>query len=310
VAGPHSDAVDGEAADLVEDGGRVVAAAAAGARDDQDEVGGERGLPHGGGEDVRVVGLHVGDGRHGAALHRSRGEHEGVGVGELAGPEHHPDRADLVAGRDDGHDGLPRDRQRRVAARRGGAEVSRRQPAARGDEQFAGLEVLAASAHVPAVGHRAGHQGAAVGTQCYPLPLHDGIRAGGHRIARVDPGERGGGQHVLAFLVHGAGDCAGGHRDAVHRGAGETRSSPAGASRRGRHPPEPVADGHLLDHGVPLPAGCHTRRHPPAVGGPRVQSVIGLCHWRHTRTLTPVPAIVSCCETMTRAASLVSAPMA
>jgi len=52
VARPDGDAVDGQAADLSEDGGEV-APSAAGAGDDEHEVGAACGFPDGGREDVR-----------------------------------------------------------------------------------------------------------------------------------------------------------------------------------------------------------------------------------------------------------------
>ena len=157
VAGPDGDAIDGQAADLSEDGGGEVAASAAGAGDDEHEVGAACGFPDGGREDVGVVGLHVGDDRHGAGLRRARGEQEGVGVGELARSEYRTDGPDLVPGRDDRDDRLPRHRQRHVPRRRRGTDVGRPQSTARGDEQLPRLEVLADGAHVQAPGHRARH---------------------------------------------------------------------------------------------------------------------------------------------------------
>jgi hypothetical protein len=84
VAGPDRDTPDGQTADLGENGGRVVAPAGAGARDDQYDVGGERGPPDLGGERVRVVGLHVADEGPGAGLPGPQGKHEGVAVSDLA----------------------------------------------------------------------------------------------------------------------------------------------------------------------------------------------------------------------------------
>ena len=74
-----------DAADLGEHGGGVVAAPAAGPGDDEHEVGVRRRPPDLGGQRVGVVRLHRADRRHRADLPASRGEHERVGVGDVAG---------------------------------------------------------------------------------------------------------------------------------------------------------------------------------------------------------------------------------
>jgi hypothetical protein len=112
VTGPDRHAADGQAAGGGDRSGRVVAAPTAGARDDQHQVGGSCAAPDLGGDRARVVGLDAADHRAGAEVAGQQGQHERVGVDEVARTERRPDRPDLVPGRDDRHGRPARDVQR------------------------------------------------------------------------------------------------------------------------------------------------------------------------------------------------------
>ena len=241
MARPDGDAPDGEAASPGDHGGRVIAAPGAGARDDQHDVGGERGPPDLGGYRVRVIGLHVADERPGAGLPGPGGQQEGVAVGDVARPERRPDRPDLIPGRDDRGDGPPDDLEGVMPGRGGAGQIGRAEAVGRRDEQLAGREVLARGAHVQPAWRRAGDLGAAVGAELDPLALHHRVHARRHQVAGVDPDERAGGQRP-----HADGGRDGLDGDAVHRGTGGTGRGPARTDRGRRHPAEPVPDRHSL----------------------------------------------------------------
>ena len=137
MAGADRDAGHGDAADLGEHGGRVVAAPPARPGDDQDQVGLAGRAPQLRRQGVRVVRHHRADRGHRAELAAAGGEHERVRVDDVAEPGHAPGRPDLVPGRDDRDDGPPGDRHRGVPAGRRGGQVAGPQPPPRGHQDLA-----------------------------------------------------------------------------------------------------------------------------------------------------------------------------
>ena len=242
----------------------MVAAPGTGTCDDQHDVGIAPGTPDLRGECARVVGLHVADEGPSARLLRPGSKKKGVAVGDVARPERRPDRPDLIPGRDDRDDRLPRDLQPDMTRRGGGSQIGRAQAVASRDEQLAGLEVLAGGTHVQPARRRAGDLGAAAGAELDPLALYHRVHAGRQQVAGVHPDELGGTQLPDADLAGGGLDS-----DAIHRGTSETGRGPAGADASGRHPAKTVPHRHVLRRGHALPARGHAGVDPPCVGGRR-----------------------------------------
>ena len=257
----HGDAVHREGARSVHDGGGVVVAAGARAGHHDHEVAAGRGAEQRGDDLVGVVAHDRQRDRLAADLARLGGEHERVRVGDLALGEGLPERTDLVARRQDGHDGPAVHHELREAGGARGGDVHGPQPVALGQEQLGRADVLADRAHV-LVGRR-GLAQLGVGALVVHVLAHDhGVEVLGHGVAGVH-GREVAGRHQerrRGARAHGRGRP---HRDPVHgRGVvgrgGETRPHRPRPSRgRSRRRVRARSCGTRAGH----PAAAHASSH-------------------------------------------------
>ena len=190
----------------------------------------------------RVVADHTEDMRRDTLLAQAGGEHDAVGVHDLARLEPGAGHPQLVAGGDDRDGHLHAHRQRGVTDRRSQGQVVRAEALAGLDDDRARLDVLADGTHV-----RAGRD---------DVPHEDAVRIGAisssgtiasqrrRRLPRVDGG-------VLAGLEHDRRERRRGglHGDPVHRRTAVRR---VGAQRRDvgrRDPAERVGERDVLHGG-------------------------------------------------------------
>ena len=267
MTGPHRDAVYGFGADLAEDRCSVVISPGAGPRQDQHQVSYCRGAPDCGRDRGRVIGLYLSDRSPGANLGRARGEHDRVAVHDVALSERRAHGPDLVSSRDDRDYGLPSDYKGGVACRSGRGQVRRAQPPSGRDEHRPGDEVLATRAHVQAPRRWSRHDRAAIGSELGLLTCHHGVRPAGYRVPGIDPGKRGGRNHL-------PGRGRAGDRYAVHRRAVAARRRPPGLHRLCQDPVEPVGDVHPLRHRRVAPPRVRACSGPPRVGVLRAEAAV------------------------------------
>ena len=185
VAGADGDAVDGELAEPIDQRGGVVVAAGARAGDHDQQVAPLDRVADRAGDPRLVVGL---DRQHddlAAGLAGLAGEHQRVGLEQLAGLELRADRPHLIAGRQDRHDRLAVHADLGGAGGRGRRGVDRAQPVAGGQQQLGGADVLADRARVLVGRDRGPQLGAAVDVVDV-LAHHDRVEPVGHRVAGVD----------------------------------------------------------------------------------------------------------------------------
>jgi hypothetical protein len=273
--------VHGERAGRVHHAGGVVVAAGARPGDQHDQIGVPGGLADGRGDQLGVVGDDVGGPRVAADLGGLGGQHQRVGVGDVAGSEVGADRADLVAGRDDHHPGPAPDGQLDRAGGGARGDVDRAQPVPFGQQQFGGADVLADRADVLVGRHGGAQLGPAVRGPVHVLAHDDRVVAGRERITGVDDVEVG---QPDRRRLRGADGVRGQDRDPVHRGGVEGGRGAARPHRLGGDPPQ--RPGHRHPHHV------HPRRAP---GGrarlpPRPPGLLGgdVRHERrpHARTVS------------------------
>ena len=244
----------------------MVAATGAGAGDDEDEVRASGRVADRGGETVGVVGQdRLADGAA-AGLPGLRLEHDRVRVGELADREVRSGRAQLVARRQDRDDRRAVDRELGVAGGGRERQVHRPEPAARGEHELPGRDVLADAADVRARGDpRLDEHGAVAVRQA--LARDRRVAPGGHRVAGVDDVERPAGQPQRIGLARRArvGAVDG---DAVHRRRGERGGRAPRPDRLRGHAAEGVLDGHA-DDGQQARAAAGGRPGGEGLGGRR-----------------------------------------
>ena len=231
VARPDGDAVHRQGPELGDHPGRVVVAARARARHDDEQVTAGDGGADRGADPGRVVRLDRQAVRLTAGLAGLGGEHERVGVDDLAGAGLLADRPHLVPGRQDGHHRAPPDQQLRGPGRGGGGDVGGPQPVAFGQQQLGGADVLADRAHV-LVGRHGRAQLGGVPAVVHVLAHHDRVPPGGHRVAGVD--------HVVGARLQvdrrrlaRAEGVGGPDRDPVHARRVERRRGAGGPHRLG-----------------------------------------------------------------------------
>jgi hypothetical protein len=175
------------------------------------------------------------------------GEHQGVGVGQLSGPQVRADRPDLVPGRDHRDDRRPADGQLGHPGRARGGDVDRPQPVASRQQELGGAHVLADRAHVlVGGGRRTKLDGARALLAALAEPVHllahdHGIPAGRHRVPRVDDFVLVAAQRHRGRL--GRADGVGGaDRDAVHGGGVERRRGASRPDGLGGHAPDGLVE--------------------------------------------------------------------
>jgi hypothetical protein len=292
VAGPHRDAVHGERAGARDDPGGVVVAPRARTGDEHHQVGAGSGLAHRLGDEGGVVGDDRRDACAAPQLAGLRGEHERVGVEDLAGGGLRADGADLVAGRDDHDRRCPPDGQLHHPRRCCCRDVDRAQAVARGEQQLGGGDVLADRAHVLVRRYGGPHLGGLA--RAVHVFAHDhGVVAVGQRVPGVDDGEVCEQHGRRLGGAHGVG---GPHGDPVHAGAVEGGGGAAGPHRLGRHPSDGLAHRHAHRVHPGRATGCRARVPP------RVERLVG-GHVGHERRVGDHPGTVrrSGCRSLMRA---------
>jgi hypothetical protein len=231
VAGPDGDAVHGQHPEVGHHPGRVVVAARARAgHDDEQVTAGNRGADRAC-DAGRVIRLDRQAARLAAGLTRLRGEHERVGVDDLAGAGVRADRPHLVPGRQDGDDRAAPDQQVRGPRRRRGGDVGGPQPVTLGQQQLGGADVLADRAHVLVGRHGCAQLGGAVAVVDV-LTHHDRVAPIGHRVPGVDHVVVSGLQVDRRGLTRAEG-VGGPDRDPVHAGRVERWRGTGGPYRLG-----------------------------------------------------------------------------
>jgi hypothetical protein len=225
---------------LGDDLGGVVVASGARSRDHDDEVCVRGGLLHRGDDPGRLVRDDLVPSHLAAGLLGLGGEHERVGVGQLARPQLGADRANLVAGRDHGYDRRPAYGELGHPGRPRGRHVDRPEPMPAGEEELRRAHVLADRADV-LVGRGGRAELHLVADLVHVLPHHHGVAAGGHRVAGVHP------LVLVRPQPHGCG-LAGAHRvrrphgDAVHGRRVEGRRGAPRPDRLGGHAPDRLVE--------------------------------------------------------------------
>lgn len=185
-----------------------------GAGDDDQQVAARRRPSRGPCDRLGVVGLdrqHNGLATEFACL---CGEHDRVGVGELAGAELGTDGTDLVARGQYGDDRPAPDEQFHHPGRGAGSDVGGSHTVPLVDEQLVGDDVLADRAHVLVGRHLAGHLCRATG-ELDVLTHDDRVEARWQRVPGVDnliAARRDGDRAVLCRTCGFSGP----ERDAVH----------------------------------------------------------------------------------------------
>jgi hypothetical protein len=231
MAGADGHAVDGQRAEAIDDRGRVVVAAGARAGDDDHEVRAGRGAANRRGDALGIVGLDRQAPGLAAGLLGLGGEHQRVRVEDLARPDVRAHRADLVAGRQHGHDRTAVDEHVRRARGGRGGDVDGAQAMALGQQQLGRADVLADRAHVLVGRHGPAHLRRAA--LVVDLLAHDdGVVALGQRVAGVDD-DVGVVRQEDRRALAGADGVGGAHGDAVHRRRVERRRGARGPHRRG-----------------------------------------------------------------------------
>ena len=221
VSGPDGDAVHGEGPGGGDHPGGVVVPAGTGPGDEDDQVGLLGRVPKRGGDQVGVVRDDVGHRRHAAGLAGLGGEHEGVGVRDLARSELGADGPDLVTGRHDDDCRLPA--YLHFGDTRGGAggRVDGTEPVALRQQELGRADVLADRADVLVRRDRGPDLGA-VGEPVHVLAHDHRVVSGRHRVAGVDLCERRVGEHDRPG-VRGSDGVLGQDRDPVHGSRVERR---------------------------------------------------------------------------------------
>ena len=235
VAGLDRHAVHGEHAHLLDHRRGVVVAARARAGDNDHEVGAAGRRAHGVHDPLLLV-------RHDRVTHHVAagvlglgGEHERVGVGELARAELGPDRPNLVPCRDHRHHRAAAHREPRRSRGSRGRHVNRPQTVAGREQQLGRAHVLADRAHVLVGNGRRAQLHLAPIALVHVLAHHHGVAAVRHWIAGV---------HDLIGRraeLHGRGlarlaGVFGAYGDPVHRGGVEGRRGARCPDRLGGDP--------------------------------------------------------------------------
>ena len=232
MARPHGDAVDRELAESVDERCRVIVATRARARDHDQQIAPSDRAQDRVSDPRFVVGL---DRQHddlAPGLAGLAGEHQGVGLEQLAALElRGADRAHLVAGRKNRHHRLPVDVDLGGAGGGGRGDVDRAQAVTGGEEQLGGADVLADRARVLVGRDRRAELSATVDV-VHVLAHDDGVEVAGQWIAGIDDDELVPREEQRRALARADG-LAGPDGNSVHRRRVERRRGPRGPDRVG-----------------------------------------------------------------------------
>ncbi len=258
MPGPDRDSLHDDLARLRNHCDGVVAATLRGAGDEQDEIGFGGGIRECHREQLGVVGDDRLSYGHAAGLRHHRGEHERVCLDDLVHSGLGAERDELVPRGQDRDDRTLADEDGGLPDRPEHGEVGGTEQAAGGEHEIAGSDVLAHLAYVGEGGYLTLDPGAVLHHDV--LAPDDGVRAGRHRVARVD-----GAIGVLAEGHRRAGGGPRGDGDPVHRGRIEGRRGARREDRLCRDPARCELEADRLPPERAQPAGAREGLDPGVI---------------------------------------------